>query len=72
MPDSLVALWVDIVCIQCDVGQLPPQALGFDFLKGCFANKVSGLDTHRHKQCFIRLFVVELEIMKIWKYVLQE
>lgn len=50
VPHGLVALWVDIVSIQCDVGQLPLQALGFDFLEGCLADEVGRLDAHRHKQ----------------------
>lgn len=49
VPHGLVAFGVDIVCIQGDVGKLPLQALGFDLLKGCFANKVSRLDKHRDK-----------------------
>lgn len=44
VPHGLIAFGVDIVCIQADVGKLPLQALGFDLLKGCFANKVSRLD----------------------------
>lgn len=44
VPHRLVALRVDIVCIHGDVGQLPLQTLGFDFLNGRLADEVSRLD----------------------------
>lgn len=53
-PDSLVALWVNVVRVHCDVGQLPLQTFGFDLLKCCFTNEVSRLDTHTSNKMHIR------------------
>lgn len=42
-PDSLVALWVDVVRVHAQVAEFPPQAFGLNLLKRRFANEVSGL-----------------------------
>lgn len=57
VPDGFISLGVDIICIQRDVGQLPPQALGFDLLKCCLANEVTRLEK---KQCLVRLLIYSL------------
>lgn len=49
VPHSLIAFRVNIIRIQSEVGKFPLQALGFDLLKGCFANKVSRLGKHEGK-----------------------
>lgn len=49
VPHGLIAFRVNIICIQSEVGKFPLQAVGFDLLKGCFANKVSRLSKHKGK-----------------------
>jgi len=47
-PDGFVTLWVHVVRVQGDVGELPLQTLGLDLLQGCLPNEVCRLQGHKH------------------------